>query len=355
MKKQNSKPEVLSPTPARIIVPTSQPLASRSLRTKAAIGLASLLSLAVPIRAQTTTEVNVLRNTVGDRIETATILSGDVGITGASYSEGHEADIKLDKFGGEGTIGVPQQLGTLPIGWQPRLQGEMGWVSATQNFTAADLYGGQSLTGAQSRFKDFSIAFGGGARFWFTNHFSISPTIMGMYGHTNNTFDPNGNLWAQSQQQNAKDLGLVDYTVDTWTIRPAADFQYVYTWRRTIFTLTSTPTYFHTESFKSSNPNVSVNGDSETWLNKIDVDVPLSMELWGHELRTGGFISRTELYGDIRNGLNIDHLYEVHGRLVLDYLKQFWKAQWFGVGGSYLWGPNGLSGFSIGVDVSFQF
>ena len=100
---------------------------------------------------------------------------------------------------------------------------------------------------------------------------------------------------------------------------------------------------------------MSVNGDSETWLNKIDVDVPLSMELWGHELRTGGFISRTELYGDIRNGLNIDHLYEVHGRLVLDYLKQFWKAQWFGVGGSYLWGPNGLSGFSIGVDVSFQF
>ena len=42
--------------------------------------------------------------------------------------------------------------------------------------------------------------------------------------------------------------------MDTWTIRPAADFQYVYTWRRTIFTLNSDPTYFHTESFNASNP-----------------------------------------------------------------------------------------------------
>jgi hypothetical protein len=336
-------------------MPTSHHLASRCLRARAAIGLASLLLLAVPARAQTTTEINVFRNTVGHSIEAATILGGDFGITGASYSVGHEGDIRLDKFGGEGTIGDPKQLGTLPIGWQPRLQGEMGWLSATKNFIAADIYGGQSLLGAQSKFEDFSIQFGGGARFWFNDHFAIAPTIMGMYGRTENTFDPNGNLWAQSQQQNAKDLGLVDYTVQTWTVRPAADFQYFYTWRRTIFALTSASTYFHTESFKSSNPNVSVNGDSETWLNKIDVDVPLDMELRGHELRTGGSISRTGLYGDIRNGLNIDHLYEVHGRLVLDYLNQFWKAQWFGIGCSYLWGPNGFSGISIGADASFRF
>ncbi len=337
------------------MMPTSDHFAAGCLRTKAAIGLASVLLLTVPTRAQTTAEINVFRNTVGHSIETATILGGDFGVTGASYSAGHEGDIKLDKFGGEGTIGDPQQLGTLPIGGQPRLQGEMGRLSATRNFTAADTYGGQSLVGAQSKFKDFSIQFGGGVRFWFSDHFSIAPTIMGMYGRTENTFDANGNLWAQSQQQNAKDLGLVDYTVQTWTIRSAADFQYYYTWRRTIFTLTSAPTSFHTESFKSSNPNVNANGDSETWLNKIDVDVPLNVELVGHELRTGGSISRAELYGGIRDGLNIDHLYEVHGRLVLDYLNQFWKAQWFGIGCSYLWGPNGFSGFSIGADVSVRF
>ena len=178
---------------------------------------------------------------------------------------------------------------------------------------------------------------------------------MGMYGHTENTFYPNNNASAAALQPAARAAGLVDWSADTWTIRPAADFQYIYTWRRTIFTLSSDPTYFHTESFNTSNPNVIVNGDSETWMNKIDVDVPLGKNLWGHELRTGGFFSRTELIGDIKNGLNTDHLYELHGRIVLDYLNQLWKVQWIGIGGSYLWGNDGFTGYSFGLDIAFRF
>ena len=45
---------------------------------------------------------------------------------------------------------------------------------------------------------------------------------------------------------------------------------------------------------------------------------------------------------------------EIHGRLVVDVLKQFWKAQWIGVGASYIWGPN-IMGWAIGADVAFRF
>ena len=86
--------------------------------------------------------------------------------------------IDLSKFGGWGDIGDPQQLGTLPIGWQPQLQGEMGYLVATKNFTAADsvTYAGTpyNLKGAFSRFHDFSIQFGGGPRLWFNDNFSAS-------------------------------------------------------------------------------------------------------------------------------------------------------------------------------------
>jgi hypothetical protein len=321
----------------------------------AVIGLLSLWLLAQPARAQTQAEIANLRNTVGNRIEAATILGGDFGMSGASYNRGSKGNITLSKFGGWGDIGDPQPLGDLGIGWQPQLQGEMGYVTAKKDFTAADTYGGNSLDGAQSKFHDFSIQFGGGPRLWFNDSFSICPTFMGMYGHTENSFYPGTNAWAQSQQPAARALGLVDYEVDTWTIRPAADFQYIYTWRRTIITLNSDPTYFHTESFSASNPNVNVNGNSETWMNKIDVDVPLGKDLWGHELRTGGYFSRTEFYGGLKSGLNLDHLYEIHGRIVLDYLNQLWKVQWIGIGYSYLWGNGGFSGSSIGLDVAFQF
>ena len=45
---------------------------------------------------------------------------------------------------------------------------------------------------------------------------------------------------------------------------------------------------------------------------------------------------------------------ELHGRLVMDFLNQFWKVQWIGVGASYLWGPN-ITGWAVGADVAFRF
>jgi len=321
-----------------------------------AVALALLLLLALPARAQITPgEISNLRNTVGDRIEAATVLGGDFGATGASYERGSGNTIDLSKFGGWGDIGDPMQLGDLPIAWQPQLQGEMGYLTGKRTFGASDTFNGESLNGAESKFWDYSIQFGGGPRLWFNDAFSIAPTFMGMFGNTKNSFYPNGSAITSTNQALARQLGLVDYNVNTWTIRPAADVQYIYTWRRTIFTLSSDGTYFHTESFSASNPNVNVNGNSETWMNKIDVDVPLGKDLWGHELRTGGYFSRTEYYGDIQTGLGLNHLYEIHPRIVLDYLNQLWKVQWIGLGGSYLWGNNGFHGYSVGLDMAFRF
>ena len=318
------------------------------------VGLLSLWMMTVPARTQTQAEINSLRNTIGNTIVAATILGGDFGMAGATYSQGGEGNFTITKFGGWGDIGTPQQVGTLPIAWQPQLQGCMGYLTATRHFHADDTYGGNSLAGSHSEYRDFSIEFGGGPRLWFNDHFSIAPTFMGMYGHTENTFYPGTNAWAQSQQPNARELGLVDYSVDTWTIRPALDLQYVFTWQRTIFKINSDPVYFYTRSFKASNSNINIVGNSETWLNQIDVDVPLGKDLWGHEIRTGGYFGRTEFYGDLDDALRIDHLYEIHGRLVLDYLNQFWKLQWIGIGYSYFW-SNGFTGHSIGLDVAFQF
>ena len=230
-----------------------------------------------------------------------------------------------------GVVGDPMPLGTLPIGWQPQVQGSMGYLTSHQNFNNPAQ---TNLYGTDNKVHDFSIQFGGGAAFWLSDSFSVAPTVMGMYGHTENTFYPNGNVNAKTLQPQAQKMpAWWTGAADTWTIRPSLQLQYTYTWRRTIITLSTTPTYFHTESFSTSNPNVSVNGDSETWKNMIDVDIPTGKKLFGHELRTGGYFSRTDFYGDMKNGLGTDYLYEAHGRIVLDYLNQLWKVQWIGIGG----------------------
>jgi hypothetical protein len=56
----------------------------------------------------------------------------------------------------------------------------------------------------------------------------------------------------------------------------------------------------------------------------------------------------------VKTGLNVDHLYQVHGRVVLDYLSQLPFVQWIGLGGSYIWG-GGLTGWTAGLDVAIVF
>lgn len=192
-----------------------------------------------------------------------------------------DTQLDMTKIGGAGDIGDPRPLGGLGVGWQPRLQGNMGYLESTNHIH------GDALEGDTSTFRDFAIQFGGGARFWFTEGFSLAPTMMGMYGHTSNIYTATS-AFMRKNLARVTQLGLVDWRVETWTLRPALDIQYVLRLERLIVTLSSDPTYFHTESFRSSNSGVQVNGNSGSWANKLDFDIPLRVQLYGHELRTGG-------------------------------------------------------------------
>ena len=113
------------------------------------------------------------------------------------------------------------------------------------------------------------IQFGGG----FTvlvqrDPVSIAPTFIGVSRRTGEHLHRRAPFQLANQAE-ARQLGLIDWSVDTWTVRPALDFQYKYTWHRTIFTLSSDPTYFYTQSFHSSSANVDISGNSVTWENKL--------------------------------------------------------------------------------------
>jgi hypothetical protein len=322
----------------------------------ALVGSAFATSLPGPAQGQITPEqASQIRNAVGSRIEALTIFGGDYGLAAAnfrstgkfSFGESTDATLAVTKLGGSGDIGDPQPLGGLSVGFQPHVQGNMGWLSSTNNLHSS------LVEGDSSKIDAFGIEFGGGVRFWMNDRLSTAPTVTGLYGHMSESYIANS-AFMQANLGRARQLGLVDWTVDTWTFIPGVDLQYVIPWDRTIITLTTNPVYYHTESFKSSNVHLNVNGNSETWANIIDIDIPVGVELYGHELRTGGYYRWTGLYGGLRTGLSESHINEIHGRVVLDFLNQLWKVQWIGVGASYLWGSN-ITGWTVGADILFRF
>jgi hypothetical protein len=321
---------------------------ARFLSHRFVIGAAGLLAATLPASAQIPPDTaKQLREIVGNRVETAVVLGGDYGVSGGKYETDNDVDIKISKFGGKGDLGAPRPIGDGSIKWQPRILGNAGYLTAERDFNSG------LLDGDESEYKTLALMLGGGARFWFGDHFSLTPSISGMYGHTENEFHARS-AFSQTNLAAAKAAGLVDYHVDTWTIRPGAELSYIWNWERVVIELSSDFGWFHTEDFSSTSDNISVDGDSYTWVNKIDVDVPLGVEIFHRELHTGGFVSRTDFFGDIGDEGKLDHLYEVHGRLVLDVAGKLWKVGWIGLGFSYLWG-NSFDGYSAGVDVRFKF
>jgi hypothetical protein len=300
-------------------------------------------------------QASQIRTANQHRVEALTIWGSDYGFPDGIYdSRGGlqqaptaEVDSQLVKLGGSGEIGDPQPIGNAPIGWQPRLQGNMGYLASETNLQPAP------LSGDRSRFTSYGIEFGGGVRFWLSQAFSVAPTLMGIYGTTSEHYTDESAVAHMNFSESVR-LGLIDWHVDTWTLRPALNLQYLILVDRTIITLSSDSTYFRTESFSSSHSRFHVAGDSDTVAATVDVDVPLGIEAHGHELRSGGYISHTVLGGGLRQGLNVQSMNEIHGRLVFDALNQVWKLQWIGIGVSYIVGPN-ISGWTIDADFAFRF
>jgi len=313
--------------------------------------LATVGFSAQPGLAQPTLPADALeqfQHVIGNRVEAVTILGGDYAAAGGIYTfrSGSLADLSITKIGGGGAVASPRPLCLGSLQWAPVLQGNLGMVSAVNTFQTG------YLEGNKMTFNTLAVAAGGGLAIYFTKRLSFSTTISGMYERVQNEFEPNN---ANGDFVVAVGRGtVVDWTLDLWSVVPGGELDYEWTWRRTIFELSSRASFFHTESFESSSPVVGVNGDSTTWVNKLDVDVPLGLMIFGSELHTGGFFARTDLFGNAARGMNTGYLYTADGRLVFDFLGKLWKVRWVGLGASYFWGHD-FSGWSAGLDLRLKF
>ena len=322
----------------------------------AVFAITLLFSYAHPAWPQISADqVKQVRAAVRNQIDTLLVFGGDFSFTGGTFTLTNElvpgqrvdAQAQLRKFGGQGDIGYPRPVNGGYIAWQPHVQGSMGsidWNNKPQS---------SLLMGDSTQLKAEAIEFGGGGRFWLSNSVSIAPTLSGLYGHASDTYQARS-VFAVENIALLRTLGLVDWHADAWALRPAVEVRYIAHVGGSLITLSIEPTYFHTHLFDYSNPHVAAGGNSGFVASTVDVDVPLAIQLAGRQLRTGGYLMRSDFLGDLRGGLGIEHVTEVHTRVVVDLLDHLWKVRWLGLGASYVWGK-GLQGWTGGVDAAFQF
>jgi hypothetical protein len=289
-----------------------------------------------------------LQSVVGSRIEASTILAGDYAAAGGIYSfrGGNLADVSISKIGGGGEVAAPRPLGWGDLKWAPVLQGNVGLIDARNEFNTG------YLQGNGSSYRTLAVTGGAGTRIYFTEKLSLAVTLSGIYGHVENDFEPRNP--AGDLIESEGNGSLVNWTMETWSVVPAAGIRYQQPWGRALFECTSRGSYFHTESFSGTSDLLGVDGDSYTWENKLDLDLPLGLKVSSWELHTGGFFSRTDLFGNAAKGVHSEYFYTFNSRLVFDCLGHLWKVHWLGLGISYIWGHN-FGGWSAGLDMRLKF
>src|SRR6266487_1456412 len=110
--------------------------------------------------------VEQFQHVIGNRVEAVTILGGDYGAAGGIYTfrGGQAANLSIAKVGGGGDIAETRPLGESGVNWAPVLQGNLGHISARNEFTTGYLQGNEPV------YDVLAVQLGVGARFYFTEN-----------------------------------------------------------------------------------------------------------------------------------------------------------------------------------------
>jgi hypothetical protein len=231
------------------------------------------------------------------------------------------------------------------------IEGGIGYGTFENNFDRGALLGNQSTV------TTLAVFLGGGVRFTVWDDFSVAPTFGVIYGHSENDFEARNDAGRRLVQLAGSGTvnDVINWSADTFTLVPGVELRYRHLFGGIIqLTLKSLFKYYHTEPISRSTTALSFESTSQWWFNEVDVEWRMPVYLWGRQLRTGTYVSRSDVFGGLETSFGTDHLYQAGGRLVMDVQKLLWKLEYIGIGAGYFWSDT-FSGWTLGAEVSFTF
>jgi hypothetical protein len=303
---------------------------------------------ALSAQAQVTPEQkSLLKEFFANRAETAIILSGSDSIGGGNFTvesdRNDDIEFSLLKLGGSGQLGNPRPMGDTGVKWSPYLRGVVGFASADNEIKFG------TLAGNDLEETTFAVQFGGGVTFWMTDHLRVTPSVGVLYGYYETELD-------DSTPAGTAAKPILDLELQTLGATPGIELAYAIPAGKITFDLSTKYTLYATGDISDDDKSNGLEADGTThvWENKVDVDIPLGLEMFNCQWHTGGFVGHTALFGDVTDSLATDNYFTIHPRFVANTEGKLWKVSRLGLGASYYVGED-FSGWDIGVEVNFKF
>ena len=292
--------------------------------------------------------LNEVNGFLGGRAEVGIVLGASDSASGGNYTvDGRRGNSDLDyslaKFSGGGEIGEPRKLGDSSITWNPVVMGSISSFHGKNDVDSpTSLFRGNKLEEST-----FGLDVGGGMALHLTDRWTVTPTIGMIYGH----YDPH--IIAHTANGLALKRNL-DGSADALGASPGIGVAYKLPMGKNMWEFSAHYTFYGTEDISDS--DFDIGGSSHVFEQRADLDIPLPAELFDCQLHTGGYVSLTEVAGDISDSMSSDVWATVHGRLLLNTLGKSWawKMDRIGIGMSGIFADH-FTGWDAGVEVTFKF
>ena len=289
-------------------------------------------------------EFDQLNTAIGQRVETAVVLGTADSITTGGYRwRLNDASGDITRGTWQFNIGDKHEIDNSGLNYQWNYDGGVGYANYT------DLFLSGPLIGNREKFQSYALGSSVGPRVFLTDDLSVMPEIGLIYGYTVNEFDDFTGI------ANPILDTLVNWHVQTLSVTPSIQGQYARTFFGALkLQARSNYAYYSTFPIERSTGALSFRSNSEVWQNSLDLDYKTAVRLLGCDLHLGGTVSRTDLFDGIQAALDVDHYYNVSGRVYFNTAGKLLILSKLGVTGSYTWG-HAFHGYSVGAVIGVSF
>jgi hypothetical protein len=189
-----------------------------------------------------------------------------------------------------------------------------------------------------------------GIKWEYIDGFSIEPSLGITYSHIKHRQESDTRIYEVIIEQHPSLYrDYFDTTVDVVSISPVIRHSIDYDPGFGIIGFDLHYVYLYSRSLRSKSRYADISANSRILHTSLDYEIPTGRALFKRDIAIKPFIARTDFFGDVKQGMDLNHLYEYGMNIVFDVgnIKNLFSR--LSVGGSFITGHE-FSGWKFGVD-----
>lgn len=232
---------------------------------------------------------------------------------------------------------------------RPFLKLSYGHARTSITYQSSDFFPEDRDVRDRDRTRTNSIGLASGVKWEYRPGFFLEPTIGFAYSHIEYKFDYNSRFMREFiTRYPSLDRDLFNTTVDLYSISPGLRHEIRYPLGPGILGFDLHYAYLYSKPWRSKSRFADFSMESGFLGTSLEYEFPTGLTLQGKDVAAKPFLTRTDLFADFKEGMEMHHFYEFGLNFILDVGNFGNLFSRISLGAAYMTGED-MSGWKFGI------